>query len=83
VEKVIAHEWDPELKTQRFYVKWAGYPDSDNSWVKQADFDDLKPLKKYWKETNARITADNQKPLSKLTSGKKTTNRRQLIKTKI
>jgi hypothetical protein len=83
VEKVVAHEWNPELKTNRFYVKWEGYPDSDNSWVKQADFDDLAPLKKYWKETNARITADNQKPLSKLTSGKRITSRKKLIKPKL
>jgi hypothetical protein len=83
VEKVVGHEWNPELKMQRFYVKWKGYPDSANSWVKQVDFDDVSILKKYWKDTNARITADNSKPLTKLTTGKKMTSRKRLIKKKL
>ena len=83
VEKILSHEWNPNLKTQRFYVKWKGYPDSDNSWVKQEDFDDRAILKKYWKETNARITSTNQKPLSKLTLKKrKTINRKVLIRSR-
>jgi hypothetical protein len=82
IEEIVTHEWNADLKTQRFYVKWKGYPSSDNSWVKEKDFDDKAILKKYWKKTNARITSGNQKLLSKLTSDKKPTTRRQLIKTK-
>ena len=74
VEHILAHEWDPEWKTQRFYVKWKGYPNSDNSWVKQEDFDDVAILKKYWKATNERIRSKNEKTLVALdrrTGGRK------------
>jgi hypothetical protein len=54
VERVLNHEWNNKLKTQRFYVKWKGYPDSDNSWVKQGDFDDVAVIKRYWKSVNTK-----------------------------
>jgi hypothetical protein len=33
-----------------YLVKWKGFPDEDNSWVKAADFDSLKSITKYWKK---------------------------------
>ena len=55
VEKVLDHEWSADQKQDRFYVKWKDYPSSDNSWVKQEDFDDKKILKQYWQGINPRM----------------------------
>ncbi len=50
VERILDHEMMPDGSQHRFYVKWKGWPDSDNSWVKHSDFDDLAIIKKYWKQ---------------------------------
>jgi hypothetical protein len=47
VEEVVNHEWSPQHNQHCFYVKWKGFPSSQNSWVQQKDFDDVAILKKY------------------------------------
>jgi chromobox protein 5 len=64
---VLNHEWNNKLKTQSFYVKWKGYPDSDNSWVKQEDFDDVAVIKRYWKSVNTK-TKEQKGPKTKASS---------------
>jgi hypothetical protein len=56
VEEVVNHEWSPQHNQHRFYVKWKGFPSSQNSWVQQKDFDDVAVLKKYWKKANKGAT---------------------------
>ena len=51
VERIVGHrfaqgeegEWD-------YKVKWKGYPDSDNSWVPQTDFNETRCIREYWKK---------------------------------
>lgn len=33
-----------------YFIKWKGYPDSDNSWIKATDFDSINSITKYWKK---------------------------------
>jgi hypothetical protein len=33
-----------------YFVKWAGYPDSDNSWVQEEHFNDPESLREYWEK---------------------------------
>ena len=57
VEDIVGHEWSPVHKQHRFYVKWRGYPTSQNTWVQQKDFDDHAIIKRYWKKTNTSTKA--------------------------
>ena len=47
VEKVVNHR-QVQGKNE-YYVKWKNYKSSDNSWIKEKDFDDFNIIKKYWK----------------------------------
>jgi hypothetical protein len=82
VEDVVNHEWSPQHNQHRFYVKWKGFPSSQNSWVQQKDFDDVAILKRYWKKANkgaakavapwAAVQADAKKALASFSeAGKK------------
>ena len=35
-----------------FYVKWLGYSDDENTWVKQSDFNTKDIINDYMKEKN-------------------------------
>ena len=35
-------------------MRWKGYSEDDDSWVKEKDFDDKNIIKKYWRSTNAQ-----------------------------
>lgn len=47
VEKIIRHSG--EGKSLRYLVKWKNFPNSQNSWQKPDEFDDLKVISDYWK----------------------------------
>ena len=51
VEKIIDHMVDNNNKLI-FYVKWLGYSDDENSWVKQNDFNTKDIVNDYIKEKN-------------------------------
>ena len=53
VEKILKHERRAK-GTIFYYVKWKGYPDEDNSWVSERDFDDLAVIKKYQKSIRTK-----------------------------
>jgi hypothetical protein len=38
IEKIISHKY--EGKRRLYYVKWEGYPEEDNMWIKKSDFVD-------------------------------------------
>jgi len=47
VEQIKQHRRTPN--GFEFLVKWKGYSDKDNSWVKAEDFNGQQMIKKYWK----------------------------------
>ncbi|PHZ07156.1 uncharacterized protein RHIMIDRAFT_296154 [Rhizopus microsporus ATCC 52813] len=51
VEKILDHMVDDNNKFI-FYVKWYGYDDSENSWVKQNDFNTKDIINQYLKDKN-------------------------------
>lgn len=79
IERIVGHrptkneegEWD-------FRVKWKGYPDSDNSWVPQADFNETRCIREYWqkwKEEQIKLKKKHQVPHTTVAS-----NRQQLYR---
>ena len=51
VEKIVDHMVDNNNKLI-FYVKWLGYSNDENSWVKQSDFNTKDIINNYMKEKN-------------------------------
>jgi len=49
VEKILDHKEEPN-GSYKYLVKWKNYDDSENSWVKDTDFDSKKLINKYWEE---------------------------------
>ena len=48
VEKVLDHR---EVRNEKLYlVHWLGYPDSDDSWVKEEDMYAPELAQEYWKQ---------------------------------
>ncbi|KAJ2879092.1 hypothetical protein GGI21_001741 [Coemansia aciculifera] len=48
VEKIIGHR--NENGGQLFHIKWAGYPESENTWEEEGNVLDKDMLAKYWDE---------------------------------
>jgi hypothetical protein len=46
VEDVLKHR-GPE-GAREYFVKWKGYPSSENTWEPQGNFEDVKVLSDYW-----------------------------------
>jgi hypothetical protein len=47
IEKIVNHK--KQGKGFRYFVKWKGYPESENTWEPPENFDDKTILTKYWK----------------------------------
>jgi len=47
-----------------FLVRWKGYGEENDSWVKHKDFDDINIIKKYWKNKKAGTTQEIKKTRS-------------------
>ena len=48
IERIIDHKKDGKDKYS-YLVRWKGYDSSNDSWVKQEDFNSTKIIKDYWK----------------------------------
>jgi len=55
VEKILDHKEEPD-GSFKFLVKWKNYDDSENSWVKDSDFNSKKLINKYWDEKDRSHT---------------------------
>ncbi|KZS94621.1 hypothetical protein SISNIDRAFT_50845 [Sistotremastrum niveocremeum HHB9708] len=42
-----------------YYVKWVGYPHSDNTWEPYDHFNSKKPIKSFWKHASEQEDEDN------------------------
>jgi hypothetical protein len=69
IQSIIDHKTTP--KGFEYFVKWKGYPDSDNSRVRAADFDSITTINKYWKKIKKNNS--NSKEKNSLTSLSSTT----------
>ena len=49
VEKIVDHQLEG-VNGWKYLVKWKGYSDDENTWVRCEDFDSTLPIQKYWKE---------------------------------
>ena len=58
VEYIVDHR-EEGTNGFSYLVKWKGFDNSDNTWVKGRDFDSLEPIQYYWKK---RAKARKQKP---------------------
>jgi hypothetical protein len=61
---------DKQGKRYEYKVHWKGYPEKENSWVHEKDFDGLALIRKYWKEKNdaKKKTKVGKKPSRKRSS---------------
>ena len=48
VERVMDHR--KTTNGDEYLVKWRNYFESDNSWVKASNFNNVKPIKEYWRK---------------------------------
>ena len=70
IQSIVDHKSTP--KGFEYFVKWKGYPDSDNSWVKASDFDSITSINKYWKKINKNKKNSNSEDSNSLTSASST-----------
>lgn len=45
IEEILAHKGTKSRR--KYWVKWAGFPEEENSWVTKADIDDAEMVKQY------------------------------------
>jgi hypothetical protein len=65
----VEHKEGP--KGFEYLVKWKGYPESDNSWVKQDSFDDVMVIRDYWESVNKKYKKGARKGANKQQKQKK------------
>ena len=49
LEKIVA-ERKEKNGTHSYLVKWLDYPEEENTWVKETDFNDFGDIVRFWKE---------------------------------
>ena len=59
VEAILDHRGT--VRTREYFVKWKGYDDDENSWVKAADFDATDLITSYWA---AQSSSNKRTPVS-------------------
>jgi transposase InsO family protein len=74
IHSIVDHKSTPH--GYEYFVRWKGYPDSDNSWVKATEFDSLNTITKYWKKlkksnkNNINSNSNNSNTLTSISSTK-------------
>jgi hypothetical protein len=59
VEKILDHKEEPD-GSFKFLVKWKNFDESENSWVKDSDFNSKKLINKYWEEKDKNRSGRNR-----------------------
>jgi hypothetical protein len=49
VEKILKHRRSTSTKQLEYFVKWKNHPQSENSWVKESNFNTMEIISDYWK----------------------------------
>lgn len=45
IEKILNHKY--KGKRRLYYIKWQGYPEEENTWIKKSDFVDNEIRQQY------------------------------------
>src|SRR3989338_1195637 len=59
VETVLKHKGS--VNDRIYWVKWKGYPNSENTWVPAADFDAPLIIQKYWNSLKTQRRSKQQR----------------------
>ncbi|CAG8433691.1 11267_t:CDS:2 [Ambispora gerdemannii] len=72
VEKIVDHKLLKGGKLQ-YFLKWKGYPDSENTWEKEEDVYAKDLIEEYWKKNGGKKSSTERKKSSVASSSKTTT----------
>ncbi|CAG8459017.1 12983_t:CDS:2 [Ambispora leptoticha] len=72
VEKIVDHKITKGGKLQ-YFLKWKGYPDSDNTWEKEEDVYAKDLIEDYWKKHGGRRSSTERKKSAAAASSRSTT----------
>ena len=64
VQAILNHKKEKN-GTLSYWIKWKGWNDNYNSWIKAKDFDGFNLIDKYWKEKGKENTAKQKEARSK------------------
>jgi hypothetical protein len=55
VEKILKHRSAASSKLLDYFVKWKNHPQSENSWVKESNFNTMEIINDYWKNLGTTL----------------------------